>query len=211
MVGYPPWLFCLLASLLAVVAGCALEPRYVVPPPPVDSGMAVWAPVGDAPGAGYAPIMLGDPPLGVCRVYVHPPPAGDDDAAGYVTGEATAGSCRLTTQGAVLTWTEQFEVLYVRDGVSYSWANRDELRPDLPYQRSRLWANNAVPIEPMRNPDGAYDAAWLPCAAQLDGRWHIGKLALNEAVEFARCLLPGETSEIAVRPNYRALYIPLDQ
>jgi hypothetical protein len=211
MAGSPPWLLCFVVGLLAAAAGCGLEPRFLTPPPPADTGMALWLAENTPPPAGYAPVTLGDPPLGICRVFVHHPPDAERKTAGYITGEAAADTCRLSAWGALLTRSEQFELLYVRDGLSYSWASRDELRPDLPYQRSRLWANNAVPVEPMRYADGSYDAAWLPCAAQLDGRWRVGKLALNDAAEFARCYLPGETGEIGVRPAYRALYIPLDQ
>ena len=211
MVARRAWLLGTLLGLLTAVAGCGLEPRYMVLPPPAESGMAVWAPVGEVPGAGYTPVMLGDPPVSVCRVFVRTPPGKENDAVGFIIGETAGDTCRLAWGGAVLARAEPFELLYLRAGVTYSWASRDELRPDQTHERSRLWANNAVPIEPIPYPNGGYSHAWLPCAAPVEGRWRIGQLPLNYGAERARCFIAGESGEIRVRPGYRALYVPLDQ
>jgi hypothetical protein len=171
----------------------------------------VWVAEDAAPDEGYVPVTLGDPPLFVCRMSIASPRGQTDTLSGYVVGEAAAGTCRSAAWERVFIRDVQYELLYVREDAAYSWASREELRPDLTYQRSRLWANNAVPIEPMRYHDGTPGEAWLACAALVAGHWRVGQLALSYAVDGAQCHIAEETGALGVRPGYRALYIPLDQ
>jgi hypothetical protein len=61
----------MLVIILALLTGCGLEPRYVALPTPVRDGRAVWvAPGITLPGSDYAPVLLGDPPVGVCRAVL---------------------------------------------------------------------------------------------------------------------------------------------
>jgi hypothetical protein len=200
--------------MLLLLAGCGLEPRYVVLPTPVSDRRAVWVASDTAPpGSSYAPLLLSDPLVGVCRaVLTISQPGPEQGTTGYVVGElGQDGACRVAEASEVLTFRDQFEQLYLRADVAPTWVTRDELRPDRTYQYSKLWANNAIPVEPMQRPDGTLSLAWLPCAAEVGGRWRVGKLGLHDHADSALCIIPGESGAIQVRPGYRALYVPLDQ
>jgi hypothetical protein len=180
--------------IVGLLAGCGLEPRYVVLPTPVSDGRAVWVVVGTAPpSSAYAPVLIGEPTVGVCRAVLTISQSGPEEGAtGYMVGElGQDGACRVVEGGATSVFPDRFEQLYIRAGVVSTWVTRDELRPDRMYQDSKLWANNAIPITPMRRPDGTLSLAWLPCAAEVAGRWRVGMIGLHEQVESAFCATCG--------------------
>ncbi|NNJ11008.1 hypothetical protein EKD04_011760 [Chloroflexales bacterium ZM16-3] len=208
-------LFVWVGLSLALLGGCGLEPRYVLPPPESNDGTFRWVDALDVPPADYLPVTFADPASGrqiaVCRGFI----VDDiDQAQGYHTGElvidAGEPACWVPHRGGLLRFARRdnaYQQLWARAGAAYSWVAIDTI-PERPLTLSAIWQNNRLPSNYVRRLDsGAPFQYWTPCAAQVDGAWHLGKLGMQDNV--LRCYIQLDQRETLVTTDVRVLYAPV--
>jgi hypothetical protein len=51
---------------------------------------------------------------------------------------------------------------------------------------------------------------WLPCAAEIEGRWRVGKILALAAPDNGNCIIANDQNESVISQGYYVLYAPRD-